>query len=71
MSRRDRDEWGDGPDTEPREVEWEVWGMVDGSYITAYIRATRAELAEQEFRELYEELGCTVEDVLGVLSEYQ
>ena len=71
MSRRDRDEWGDGPDEDPRPVEWNVWGDVDGSYINAYIRATSAELAEQEFRELYEELGCTVEDVVGVLSEYQ
>ena len=66
-----RNEWGDGPDYEPREVEWEVSGCVDCSYINVYIRSTSAELAEQEFRDLYEELGCNVEDVVGVLSEYQ
>jgi len=71
MSRRDRNEWGDGPDHEPREVEWEVSGCVDGVYTNAYLLATSAELAEQDFRIRFEDDGCTVEDVVGVLSEYQ
>jgi len=69
MSRRDRDEWGDGPDEEPRAVEWSVEGMVNGEYTHHYIRATSDDAAEEKFHERY--WDCEVEDVYASLSDYQ
>ena len=69
MSRRDRDEWGDGPDTEPREVEWDVTGTVSGEMAQHYIKATSAEAAEEKFRERY--CDCDVEEVYATLSAWQ
>ncbi len=69
MSRRDRDEWGDGPDEDPRPVEWDVTGTVSGARVHHYIKATSAEAAEEKFRERY--CDCDVEEVYATLSAWQ
>lgn len=69
MSRRDRDEWGDGPDEEPTPVEWSVWGDVDGVYTHHYIKALEATDAEDKFKERY--WDKSVENVEATISEYQ
>ena len=69
MSRRDRNEWGDGPDEDPRPVEWDVWGDVDGKYIHHYIKALDATAAEDKFRDRYWDQD--VDNVEATISEYQ
>jgi hypothetical protein len=69
MSRRDRDDYGDGPDEEPTPVEWDVTGNVGGVCTQHYIKATSAEAAEEKFRERY--WDCDVIEVYACLSDYQ
>lgn len=67
--RRDRDEWGDGPDEEPTPVEWDVWGDVDGVYTHHYIKATEATAAEDKFRDRY--FDRVVDNVEATVSDWQ
>lgn len=69
--RRDRDEWGDGPDEERTPVEWEVWGTVEGVATQRYERGVEAEDAAEAFREFFESEGCVVEIYEVTLSEWQ
>jgi len=69
MSRRDRDDYGDGPDEDPTPVEWDVTGEVSGARVHHYIKALCEDSAEEKFRERY--WDCVVNDVEVCLSDYQ
>lgn len=72
MSRRDRDEWGDGPDEEPRPVEWEVSGWTaTGKKVSHYIKAVDADEACELLLERYNSEGIMLEDTEACLSPYQ
>jgi hypothetical protein len=67
--RRDRDDYGDGPDEDPTPVEWGVTGEVSGANVHHYIKATSEEAAEEKFRERYSD--CEVGFVEAILSDWQ